>query len=88
MASLAMFSIVGLSGCEPKKAPAKATVSADLHAGHDQSAPGPNGGHVEAFDKSDIHFEWGDDDATHKLSIYPEDIVSKGAVVESQAERI
>jgi len=83
LASLAMSSIVGLSGCELKKAPAKANSVADSHAGHDHSAPGPNGGHVEAFDKSDVHFEWGNDDATHKLSIYLEEIVSKGAVVES-----
>ena len=83
MAGLALSTIAGLSGCELKKTPAKATTNADPHAGHDHSAPGPNGGHVEAFDKSDLHFEWSDDDDSHKLSIYLDQIVSKGGNVES-----
>jgi hypothetical protein len=83
MAGLALSSIVGLSGCELKKAPVKATTSADPHAGHDHSAPGPNGGHVEAFDKSDLHFEWSDNDDSHTLSIYLDQIVSKGGNVGS-----
>ncbi len=83
MAGLALSTIAGLSGCELKKTSAKATTSADPHAGHDHSAPGPNGGHVEAFDKSDLHFEWSDDDDSHKLSIYLDQIVSKGGNVES-----
>ena len=81
--SLGLSCLIALSGCELKKTPVQATPKADAHAGHDHSAPGPNGGHVEAFDGSNVHFEWGDDDATHTLSVYLEEIVSKGGNVES-----
>ena len=81
--SLAFSSMVGFSGCELKKSSDKSSTIVDSHAGHDHSAPGPNGGHIEAFDQNHSHFEWGDDDTTHTLSVYLEEMVSKGAKVES-----
>ena len=88
LVGVALSSFVCSSGCEVKKPPMKAAANAGHdhdhdHDGHDHSAHGPNGGHVEAFDKTGGHFEWAHDDATHKLSIFLEELVSAGAKVES-----
>jgi len=83
---LALGSFVCTLGCEPKKRAAKADAHGhddDAHAGHDHSAPGPNGGHVEAFEETHSHFEWAHDDTSHKLSIFLEELVAAGAKVES-----
>ncbi len=89
--SLAVASFVWSSGCEVKKSAKKAADQAAHdhdpdghdHDGHDHGAHGPNGGHVEAFEKTGSHFEWAHDDATHKLSIFMEELVSAGAKIES-----
>lgn len=89
--SFALASFVYSAGCEVKKSVKKAADKAALdhdhdghdHDGHDHSAHGPNGGHVEAFEKTGAHFEWAHDDATHKLSIFLEELVSAGAKIES-----
>ena len=88
LVSLALASFVFSSGCEVKKTATKGSTAgqksgSDAHAGHDHSAPGPNGGHVEAFDANGPHFEWAHDEATHKLSIFLDEAVSAGAKVES-----
>lgn len=88
LVSLALASFVCSSGCEVKKTATKGSTAgqkseSDAHAGHDHSAPGPNGGHVEAFDANGPHFEWAHDEATHKLSIFLDEAVSAGAKVES-----
>ena len=91
LVGLALGSFICLSGCESKKSsnPSKAGSQAvngnavDAHAGHDHGAHGPNGGHVEHFDTTGDHFEWAHDDATHKLSIFFDELVSGGAKIES-----
>ncbi len=89
LVSLALASFVCCAGCEVKKSAKKAADKAAHehdghdHDGHDHSAHGPNGGHVEAFEKTGAHFEWAHDDATHKLSIFLEELVSAGAKIES-----
>jgi len=83
---LVLGNFVCTLGCEPKKSTAKADTQGhdhDSHAGHDHSAPGPNGGHVEAFEATHAHFEWSHDDSSHKLSIFLEELVAAGAKVES-----
>ncbi len=86
--SLAIASFVCSSGCEVKKSASKGGTAgqkdgSDAHAGHAHGAHGPNGGHLEHFDSTGDHFEWAHDDATHKLTIFLEEIVSAGAKVES-----
>ena len=87
--SLALTSFVCFSGCEVKKTAVKAgggagqKQAADGHEGHNHGAHGPNGGHLEHFDTTGDHFEWAHDDATHKVSIFLEELVSSGAKVES-----
>ena len=89
LVSFALASFVCSSGCEVKKSVTKATVNAGHkndghdHDGHDHAEHGPNGGHIEAFEKTGAHFEWAHNDATHKLSIFFEELVSAGAKVES-----
>ncbi len=88
LVSLALACFVCSSGCEAKKSATKGNTAnqksgSDAHAGHDHSAPGPNGGHIEAFDANGPHFEWAHDDATHKLTIFLEEAVSAGAKVDS-----
>ena len=89
LVGLALGSFVCLSGCEPKKsgnsgkAGSQAGHDADAHAGHEHGAPGPNGGHLEHLETSGAHFEWAHDDATHKLSVFFDELVSAGAKIES-----
>lgn len=91
LVGLALGSFVCLSGCEPKKSSNSGKAgsqavhdhAADAHAGHDHGAHGPNGGHLEHFDTTGDHFEWAHDDATHKLSIFFDELVSAGAKIES-----
>ena len=90
LVGIALGSFVCFSGCEPKKPSSSGTKSsqaghdhsADPHAGHDHAAHGPNGGHLEHFDTG-AHFEWAHDDATHKLTIFFDELVSGGAKIES-----
>jgi len=88
LVSLALAGFVFSSGCEAKKTATQGNTAdqkngSDAHAGHDHSAPGPNNGHIEAFDANGPHFEWTHDEATHKLTIFLEEAVSAGAKVES-----
>ncbi len=95
LVGLALGSFVCLSGCEPKKSSNSGKAGsqtghdhdghdhdADAHAGHDHGAHGPNGGHLEHLETSGAHFEWAHDDATHKLSIFFDELVSGGAKIE------
>lgn len=91
LVGLALGSFVCLPGCEVKNTstsvkptnPGGKELAADPHAGHGHGAHGPNGGHLEHFDASGAHFEWAHDDATHKLSIYFDELASAGAKIES-----
>ena len=90
LVGIALGSLVCLSGCEPKKPSGSGKTAnqaghdhaADPHAGHDHGAHGPNGGHLEHLDTG-AHFEWAHDDATHKLTIFFDELVSDGAKIES-----
>ena len=88
LVGIALGSFVCFSGCEPKKPSAsgrtasQAGQAADPHAGHDHGAHGPNGGHLDHLDTG-AHFEWAHDDATHKLTIFFDELVSGGAKIES-----